>query len=70
MEGLRIRIPRLFPCVEDDCFEYAKRPGKRCRDCLLTWMRQEMTTATLTRQAQLIHSPSLRGDPGSRGEIY
>jgi hypothetical protein len=65
MEGLRIRIPQLFPCVEDGCLRYANKPEKRCRGCclaLLTRMRQEMATTTFSSEPKIVHCPTLCSD--------
>jgi hypothetical protein len=64
MEGLRIRIPQIFPCVEDGCLQYNKKPEKRCRGCLLARVRKEMAAATLTSQAEVIHGSSFGRNPG------
>ena len=67
MEGLRIRIPQFFPCVERDCLQYASQPERRCIGCrliLLARVRKEMAAATLAGEAKFIHSSTFRGHTG------
>ena len=67
MEGLRIRIPQVFHCINEGCLEYVYRPNWSCMECaLLSRMRQEMTAATLTRKSKVVHSSPLRSDTSGR----
>jgi hypothetical protein len=64
MEGLRIRIPRVFHCFVDGCKEYTRNPGLVCRTCrtemLLARVSEEVAAAALAREAQFVHSTPLR----------
>lgn len=65
MEPLRIRIPRVFHCIKEDCLDYVYREDRMCGRCrLLTRVREEVPTAALTSESKLVHRPTLRSHTG------
>ena len=63
MEPLRIRIPDLQYCSNDDCYRLTR--NSVCKHCIYktfsdTRMRQEMSPAALPRKSKLVHSTPLR----------
>lgn len=62
MEPLRIRIPDIHYCSMEDCIRLTR--NSVCNHCIYqvfshTWMRQEMSPATLPRQPKIVHSTPL-----------
>lgn len=64
MERLRIRVPLLnYVCIVESCS--GKTSNLLCIPCIARLdarVRQEVTTATLARQAEIRHRATLRGD--------
>lgn len=57
---LRIRIPKVFHCVSEECDEFSFDENQEyCSQCLNARMSKEVTPATLPAKPKVIHCAPL-----------
>lgn len=63
MEGLRIKKPEIYVCVNTRCIRYTRIEEGECTKCtrkLHTRVGKEVSATALAHQTELCHSTPLR----------